>query len=167
MVPAEELRSRLPILDSPLSQRMAFIGTSLTDGGIASIYVSAFQACSGGGRASIRFGWVTRGEIAGVVPMAAEITGYSGWELAAMVIDGNAQDPALRSELTFGAHRGWEYLYTDSLALTASPTTLYIMQAYCCVDATRADTYRFDEVVNDYLDRTNDSPAPMPKDWRT
>ncbi len=164
MVPTATLRNRLPILDPVFSQRMAFIGSSLTDGGIASIYVSAFQACSGAGRASIRFGWVKGGEDAGVVPMAVEINGYSGWQLAAMMIDGNAQDPALRSRLTLGAHHGWEYLYTDSLALSASSTTLYIMQAFCCVDATGTDTFSFEQVVNDYLDRTNDTPAPMPAD---
>ena len=165
MVPAEELRNRLPILSPAFSQRMAFIGSSLTDGGIASIYVSAFQACSGAGRASIRFGWVKGGEEAGVVPMAVEINGYTGWQLAAMMIDGNAQDPTLRSRLTFGAHHGWEYLYTDSLALSASSTTLYLMQAFCCVDATRTDTFSFEQVVNDYLDRTNDTPAPMSAAW--
>lgn len=143
---------------------MAFVGTSLADGTIGGGYLAAFKSCSGADLANMRFGWVQFGETLGVIPMGVEIDGYTGWELAAMMIDENALDPELRSRLTLGEHDGWDYLYTEGLALTASSTTLYIMQGFCCVDVggDTADLPTFPEIINDYLDRTNDSPAPVP-----
>jgi hypothetical protein len=168
MVTAQALRDRLPKLDGPRSEPEAYVGTSLVDATLGSAYLDAFQACSGADRGDMRFGWVDGGTTLGVVPMGVEVDGYTGWELAAMLIDGNAFDPNLRSKLAVREHAGWDYLSTEGLTLSASESTLYMMQSFCCVESTGGDTEvpTYDEVVHDYLERINDSPAAIPEEWQ-
>ena len=164
MVVAEDLRDRLPIPDPVFSEPMAYVGTSLTSG-LGAAYLDALEACIGADRASMRFGWTQGGSTLGVIPMGLEVDGYSGWQLAVIAIDGNALIPDLRSRLEIGEHDGWTYLYSpDGFAVTASAETLYLMQMFCCVDpGVGSELPTFEEVINDYLDRTRAEPAPMPQ----
>jgi hypothetical protein len=162
MVVAEGLRDRLPIPHPVVSEPMAYVGTSLTSG-LGAAYLDALEACTGADRASMRFGWTQGGSVLGVIPMGLEVDGYSGWELAAFAIDGNALIPDLRSRLEVSEHGDWIYLFSpDGFAVTASTETLYLMQMFCCFDAGAGDLPSFQEVVNDYLDRTRAEPAAMP-----
>ena len=67
-----------------------------------------------------------------------------------------------------GEHAGWDYLSMGGLSLTASETTLYIMQSFCCVESRgeNAGEPIYDDVVQDYLERINDDSAAIPDRWR-
>jgi hypothetical protein len=168
LITAQALQDRLPKLDAPRSEPEAYVGTSLGVGTLGSAYLDAFQACTGADLGNMRFGWVDQGTKLGIEPMGVEVDGYTGWELAAVLIDDNAFDPDLRSKLGVREHAGWDYLSTEGLSVTASETTLYIMQTFCCVESTgdEANTPTYDEVVRDYLERINDAPARIPEEWR-
>jgi hypothetical protein len=164
LVTADELRDRLPLLPSAFAERMAYVGDSLPAASLGRAYLGAFASCTGADLSTMRFGWVDGGTTLGTIPLAVEIDGYSGWDLATIWVQGNASSPNLRRELSLGEHDGWQYLYVEGLALTAGATTLHIAQQFCCVDwfGDPADIPSFEEIVDGYLDVTPDSPAPMP-----
>lgn len=159
-VEAEDLASRLPWL-SPMSDRNAWVGSSLTSG-FGGAYVNGFEVCLGADPATIRWGRSGLGSVLGVLPMAAQVDGFTGAELAAVLIEGLLPAEQLAA-LETREHDGWTYRYVPDwgFAVTASADTVFWMQAFCCVDGTDDDAElpTFEEIIEHYLDETHDEPA--------
>ena len=153
---AEDLRSRLPFL-SALSDANAWVGSSLTTG-LAGAYVNGLEVCLDVDPATIRFGHVSVGTTLGVMPMAAQVDGFTGPELADVIVAG-LLTPDEIALLSTAEHDGWTYRFVDwKLAVTASDDTVYWMQPFCCVNVI-ADLPSFEGIIREYLDATVDEPA--------
>ena len=157
LIVAEDLQRRLP-LPGNFSEPHAWVGSSANE-----LFVSAFAECTRADLATIRFGTVSGGLTLGAIPFAIQIDGYTGAQLAPILLDGMFH-PEQRESLVIGHHDGWAYLMHESgFAVTASADTLYWIQLFCCVDITDpdADLPSFTDIVHDYLDRIDDEPGPM------
>jgi hypothetical protein len=155
---AEDLAARLPLLD-PVAEPGAWVGSSLTSS-LGGAYVNGFEACLGADPATIRFGTTRGRNTVGIALLAAQVDGYSGRELADVMVAGAHPDADMET-LRVREHAGWTYRTSDAgFAVTASEDTVYWMQQFCCVDpGPDADLPTFDEVVRDYLEAIIDEPA--------
>jgi len=157
LVIAEDLERRLP-LPGVFSEPHAWVGSSANE-----LFVSAFAECTGADPATIRFGTVSGGLTLGAIPFAIQIDGYTGAQLAPILLEGMLH-PEQRESMVIGHHDRWAYLMHESgFAVTASADTLYWIQLFCCVDIMNPDAElpSFKDIVHDYLDRTDDEPGPM------
>jgi hypothetical protein len=159
-IEAPDLANRLPFL-SALSDRNAWVGSSLT-AGLEGAYVNGFETCLDADPATIRWGHSTVGSSLGVIPMGAQVDGYTGPQLAEVLI-GGFLGPEQFAALETREHDGWTYLYVPdwSFAVTASADTVYWMQSFCCVDVMDDDAElpTFEEIIEHYLDNIFDKPA--------
>lgn len=156
VVAAEGLAARLPDIGSYPPE--GYVGSSLTSS-VGGAYVNGFEECLGVDPATIRLG-MTRGGALGVILFGGQVDGYTGPELADVIVDGTypPNDPAT---LRTAEHDGWTYRTNDvGFAVTASDDTVYWMQEFCCVDPDPgAGLPTFDEIVRDYLEAIVDEPA--------
>jgi hypothetical protein len=156
---AKDLRDRLPYLGY-FSEPGAYVGSSITEGlGVG--YVNGFIACTGADPDHIRYGAVSVGATLGVIPMAAQVDGWTGPQLAEVLLYGYV--PAeKRADLQLATHDGWTYWFADwHIGIAASSDTVYWFQPFCCVDVGEdaEDLPTFQEIIEDYLDLINDRPA--------
>lgn len=154
---AEDLLRRLPV-PSYWSEPQALVGSSAN-----SLFVSAFAECTGADPATIRWGSVNGGLTSGTFPQAIQVDGYTGPELAQILIDGYLH-PEQREALDVGHHAGWTYRYLDAtIAITASADTVYWYWVWpCCYEGPLFTEHTFVDVVHQYLDLTNDVPVAWP-----
>ena len=154
---AKDLQRRLP-LPSYWSEPTAVVGSSANR-----LFVSAFAACTGADPAHIRWGGVNGGLISGTFPQAVQVDGFTGPELARILLDGYLH-PEQRAALEVGHHAGWTYRFLDErFAVTASRDTVYWYWVWpCCYEGPLFQEQSFVEVIHTYLDLTNDDPI----DWR-
>ncbi len=156
---AEDLRDRLFSL-GVFSEPIAYVGSSYQDGlGLA--FVRGFAACTGADTSAIRFGAVEGGATLGIIPMAAQVDGFTGPQLAEVMVRGFLTDEQ-RVEIRTDRHRGWVYRWLPTgIAVTASADTVYWFQQFCCVEVGEdtSDLPTLTEIFHDYLDRINDEPA--------
>ena len=158
LVAADDLRARLPTLHSFFAPE-AYVGSSLTSS-LGGAYVNGFEACLGADPATIRWGTTRGSDTLGVILFGAQVDGYTGPELADVIVEGSfpPNDPAT---LRTAEHGGWSYRTNDGgFAVTASADTVYWMQQFCCVDpGPDAELPTFDEIIHVYLDAIIDEPA--------
>lgn len=157
VVASEGLAARLPDMGGSLPPE-GYVGSSLTSS-VGGAYVNGFEECLGVDPATIRLG-MTRGGRLGVILFAAQVDGYTGPQLADVIVDGTypPNDPAT---LRAAEHDGWTYRTNDvGFAVTASDDTVYWMQEFCCVDPDPGvDLPTFEEIVREYLEAIVDEPA--------
>jgi hypothetical protein len=154
---ADGLLRRLPVPHWS-SEPQALVGSSAN-----SLFVSAFAECTGADPAAIRWGSVNGGLIGGTFPQAIQVDGYTGPQLAQILVEGYLH-PQQREALEEGQHAGWTYLHLDqTFAVTASADTVYWYWVWpCCYEGPLFSDQSFAEVVETYLDLTNDEPVAWP-----
>jgi hypothetical protein len=157
LIVAEDLQRRLP-LPGLWSEATALVGSSAN-----SLFVSAFAECTGADPAEIRWGTVNVGLLEATAPQAVQVDGYSGPELAQILVDGYLH-PQQRAALETGQHAGWTYRYLDkTIAITASADTVYWYWVWpCCYEGPLFVERTFVDVIHEYLDLTYDDPVPWP-----
>ena len=154
---AEDLLRRLPV-PSYWSEPVAYVGSSANR-----LFVSAFAACTGADPATIRWGGVNGGLTSGTFPQGLQIDGFTGPELAEILLDGYLH-PQQREALETGHHNGWTYRYLDrQFAIIASADTVYWYWVWpCCYEGPIFVDHTFVDVIHEYLDLTRDVPTK----WR-
>ena len=158
-VVAQDLQDRLPLLGY-FSEPAAYVGSGITEG-LGLGYVNGFISCTGADPEHIRYGAVSVGSTLGVIPMAAQVDGWTGPQLADVLLHGYV--PAeQRATMREARHNGWTYRWSDwNIGIAASRDTVYWFQPFCCVDVGEdaEDLPTFREIIEEYLELINDRPA--------